>query len=181
MLLLPRIKKSSCMQKKLQWWKAVKIVSEACPHSSKANARERKKNRSVKSQKLYMDKKKWRKKQQLNERHSLLMFPRSNLVVCACSNCSGNLKGNHGPLVGFLRQIKVLFISRLVIKFWRFTFELAGSCKFDWFIQRTQKSQCWQKCCSVWKLIYKGIILWGFQTFWADFHSIEFFLSNSLW
>jgi hypothetical protein len=48
------------MQKKLQRRKAVKVVSEACPHSSKADARERKKNRSVmiKLQKLCMDKKK---------------------------------------------------------------------------------------------------------------------------
>ena len=45
------------MQKKLQRRKAVKVVSEACPHSSKADARERKNNRSVKLQKLYMDKK----------------------------------------------------------------------------------------------------------------------------
>ena len=46
------------MQKKLQRRKAVKVVSEACPHSSKADARERKKNRSVKLQKLYI----WTKK-----------------------------------------------------------------------------------------------------------------------
>ena len=46
------------MQKKLQRRKAVKVVSEACPHSSKADARERKKNRSVKLQKLYIRTKK---------------------------------------------------------------------------------------------------------------------------
>ena len=82
------------MQKKLQRRKAVKVVSEACPHSSKADARERKKNRSVKLQKLYIWTKK--KKQQLNERHSL--FPRSNLVVY--SNFSGNLQGNYGMAFG---------------------------------------------------------------------------------
>ena len=84
------------MQKKLQRRKAVKVVSEACPHSSKADARERKKNRSVKLQKLKnMDKKK-KKKQQLNERHGL--FPRSNLVVY--SNFSGNLQGDHSIAFG---------------------------------------------------------------------------------
>ena len=64
-LRLPRIKraflrylqKRQRMQKKLQRRKAVKVVSEACPHSSKADARERKKNTSVKLQKLCMDKK----------------------------------------------------------------------------------------------------------------------------
>ena len=50
------------MQKKLQRRKAVKVVSEACPHSSKADARERKKNRSIKLQKLYMDKTKKKQK-----------------------------------------------------------------------------------------------------------------------
>ena len=71
---LPRIKKAT-HAKEATALKPVKVVSEACPYSSKADARERKKNRSVKLQKLCMDKK---KKQQLNERHSL--FPRSNLV-----------------------------------------------------------------------------------------------------
>ena len=48
------LQKRQRMQKKLQRRKAVKVVSEACPHSSKADARERKKNRSVKLQKLYI-------------------------------------------------------------------------------------------------------------------------------
>ena len=61
------------------------------------------------------------------------------------------------PLVGVSRQIKVLFISRLIIKLWRNTFELAGvffslGRTFDWS-ERTQKSQGWQECCRVWKLI----------------------------
>ena len=90
------------MQKKVQQRKAVKVVSEACPHSSKADARG-KKNRSVKLQKLYMDKK---KKQQLNERHSL--FPRSNLVVY--SNFSGNLQGNHGMAFGRVFKTNQSFI-----------------------------------------------------------------------
>ena len=63
-----------------------------------------------------------------------------------------------GSLVGFSRQIKFLFISRQVIKLWRFTFELAGvffllGRMFDWSVQRTQKSHGWQECCRVWKLI----------------------------
>ena len=63
--------------------KAVKVVSEACPHSSKANAREKKNDLSSCKSYIWTNK----KKQQLNERHSL--FPRNNLVVY--SNCSGNL------------------------------------------------------------------------------------------
>ena len=66
LVLLPRIKRAFLrylqkrlwMQKKLQRRKAVKVVSEAWSHCSKADARERKKNRSVKLQKLCMDKKK---------------------------------------------------------------------------------------------------------------------------
>ena len=50
------------IQKKLQRRKAVKVVSEACPHSLKADARERKKNRSVKLHKLYIWTKKKKKK-----------------------------------------------------------------------------------------------------------------------
>ena len=57
------------MQKKLQRRKAVKVVSEACPHSSKADARERKKNRSVKLQKLYI----WTKKKAAIERTTQLV------------------------------------------------------------------------------------------------------------
>ena len=67
------LQKRQRMQKKAVRRKGVKAVSEAWSHCSKADARGRKKNRSIKLQKLYMDKK---KKQQLNERHSLL--PRSN-------------------------------------------------------------------------------------------------------
>ena len=81
------------MQKQLQRRKAVKVVSEACPHSSKADARERKIDPSSCKSYIYGQKK---KKQQLNERHSL--FPRSNLVVY--SNFSGNLQGNHGMAFG---------------------------------------------------------------------------------
>ena len=58
------------MQKKLQQRKAVKVVSEACPHSSKADARETKNNRPVKLQKLYMDKK--RKKKEVREEIKVL-------------------------------------------------------------------------------------------------------------
>ena len=64
-ILLPRIKKAFLRylqrghrrQKKLQWRKAVK-VAWSTSHCSKADARETKNNRSVKLQKLYMDKKK---------------------------------------------------------------------------------------------------------------------------
>ena len=96
------------MQKKVQKRKAVKVVSEACPHSSKADVRERNKNRSVKLQKLYMDNNK-KKEQQLNERHSL--FPRSNLVVY--SNFSGNLQGNYGMAFGRGFKINQSFICFL--------------------------------------------------------------------
>ena len=62
---LPRIKKALLrylqkrqrMQKKAVRRKGVKAVSEAWSHCSKADARGRKKNRSIKLQKLYMDKK----------------------------------------------------------------------------------------------------------------------------
>ena len=75
------------MQKKLQQRKAVKVVSEACPHSSKADARERKKNRSIKLQKLWMDKK----------------------------TKKAAIERTNDTLVGLSSQ-KLLFISRLVIK-----------------------------------------------------------------
>ena len=126
-LLLPRIKKAflcylqkrQCMQKKLQWRKAVKVVSEAWSHCSKADARARKKNISVKLQKLCMDKK---KKQQLNERTTPLVPKKqcgwlySFTINYKHSNCCGNLQGIVvWPSVGLSRQ-KLLFISRLVIK-----------------------------------------------------------------
>ena len=41
------LQKRQRMQKKLQRRKAVKVVSEACPHSSKADVRERNKNKKL--------------------------------------------------------------------------------------------------------------------------------------
>ena len=50
---------------------AVKVVSEACPHSSKADAREEKKI-DMSSCKSYIWTKKKKKKQQFNERRQLV-------------------------------------------------------------------------------------------------------------
>ena len=87
-------------QKKLQWWKAAK-VARSPSHCSKAGARERKKNRYVKFQKLNMDKRKSaieRSTQLVPKKQFDWLY--SFAITCMHSNCSGNLQGNRGMAFG---------------------------------------------------------------------------------
>ena len=97
------LQKRQRMQKKAVRRKGVKAVSEAWSHCSKADARGRKKNRTIKLQKLYMDKK---KKKAAIERTTQLVAKKqlgwlySFAKTCMHSNCSGNLQGNCGMAFG---------------------------------------------------------------------------------
>ena len=170
-ILLPRTKKgfSALFTKRAlqtkeatQWWKAVK-VAWSTSHCSKADARETNNNRSVKLQKLYMDKKKssYRtndtdcSKKQFGWLYSFA-------ITYKHSNCSVNLQRNH--TMAFGRVVKTNKSFYLFLG-WSSSFE--GSplrMLASFFLEAVyltdpfRELKNWlilglMECCRVWKLI----------------------------
>ena len=97
------------------------------------------------------------------------------------------------PLVGLSRQIKLLFISRLVIKLWRFTFELAGVFFFSYYFylgcifywsgnSKTRVGRNAAACGSWWKIYGDfGKFDWtAVESFFLFFSWGNRYLSNSI-